>query len=125
MQAFTVTFFLCQRRMVRNVPESKLFPEKETVPSSHYQQRVQDIEVRRLGSFTGSDRCLLSCSVHTRHRRFLLFLWRGQCYQFRCLPFGLSTSPRIFTLLLRPLQHICRSRGIRVIFILGSPSDIT
>ena len=44
------------------IKNSKLFPEKETVPSSHYQQRVQDIEVRRLGSFTGSDRCLLSCS---------------------------------------------------------------
>ena len=56
--------------------------------------------------------------VHTRHRRFLRFLWRGQCYQFRCLPFGLLASPRIFRLLLRPLQHICRSRGIRVIFYL-------
>ena len=56
--------------------------------------------------------------IHRHHRRFLRFIWGGCHYQFRCLPFGLSSSPRVFTAVLRPLQHLCRSKGIRIVFYL-------
>ena len=42
------------------------------------------------------DACLTVPICHS-HRRFLLFQWRAQAYQFCCLPFGLATAPRVFT----------------------------
>ena len=56
--------------------------------------------------------------VHPRHRRFLQFIWRGQAYHYRCLPFGLFSSPRTFTRVTKPIAHYLRSRGIHVVFYL-------
>lgn len=39
--------------------------------------------------------------VHRRFRRYLRFTLFGSVYQFRAMPFGLATAPRIFTRLLR------------------------
>ena len=35
--------------------------------------------------------------VHPDDRRFLAFRWRGKVYQYRSLPFGLTSSPRILS----------------------------
>ena len=47
-------------------------------------------------------------------RKFLRFMVNGQVYQFTCLPFGLATSPREFTKLLRPVVQLLRLQGIRL-----------
>ena len=56
--------------------------------------------------------------IHPRHHRFLQFIWRGQTYHYRCLPFGLSTSPRTFTRVTKPIVQHLRSDGIRLVFYL-------
>ena len=38
----------------------------------------------------------------------------GRVYQFTCLPFGLATSPREFTKLLRPVVQLLRLQGIKL-----------
>ena len=40
-------------------------------------------------------------------------------FQFCRLPFGLTSSPQVFTDVTRPLMEECRLRGIRVIFYLN------
>ena len=57
-------------------------------------------------------------SVHTRHRRFLRFIWKEQTYRYTALPFGLSTSPFCFTKVTRPMVQYLRSQGVRVVFYL-------
>ena len=52
--------------------------------------------------------------VHPVHRRFLRFSFEGQGYQFRALPFGLSSAPRIFTRVAKSVLSILRSEGIRI-----------
>jgi hypothetical protein len=47
-------------------------------------------------------------------QRFLRFRVGSQVYQYRALPFGLSSSPREFTKLLQPVIFLLRSHGIRV-----------
>jgi hypothetical protein len=47
-------------------------------------------------------------------RKYLQFEWKGNLYQFRTLPFGLSLSPLVFTKILRPLLRWARRRGIRL-----------
>ena len=39
------------------------------------------------------------------------FTWRGVVYEFTCLPFGLSSAPRVFTKVMKPLIASLRMRG--------------
>ena len=56
--------------------------------------------------------------IHTDHRKYLCFQWQGLIYQFVCLPFGLSSAPRTFTKVLKPLATQLRQQGIRCSFYL-------
>ena len=51
--------------------------------------------------------------IHPRHRKFLRFAIHHQCYQYKVLPFGLTTSPRVFTKVLAPLMGVLRLQGIQ------------
>ena len=52
--------------------------------------------------------------VHVDIRKYLRFVVAGIVYQFRVLPFGLSTAPREFTKTLAPVIQLLRSQGIQV-----------
>ncbi len=60
----------------------------------------------------------LAVGIHPQSQQFLRFIWQGQTYQFRCLPFGLNTAPRIFTKLLKPVVAFLRTRNIRLLIYL-------
>ena len=45
---------------------------------------------------------------------YLRFVVNKKVYQFTCLPFGLATSPRKFTKLLRPVAVLLRQRGVKL-----------
>ena len=48
-------------------------------------------------------RSILSVLMHESSHRFLRFIWGSKHYTFQGLPFGLSSAPRIFTKLLKPV----------------------
>ena len=50
-----------------------------------------------------------SIPVSPTYRKYLKFIWRDQLYQFTCLPMGLSSSPRIFTKIMKPVFAHLRS----------------
>jgi len=52
-----------------------------------------------------------SVPIHQNYRSYLCFLWEGKMYQFTCLPNGLSSAPRIFTKLLKPVFAHLRKQG--------------
>ena len=56
--------------------------------------------------------------IAKKSRIYLRFLWRGRLYQFTCLPFGLRSSPRIFTKVLKPLLVYLRALGVRLLVYL-------
>ena len=56
--------------------------------------------------------------VHQAHQKFLRFQWKGQTYQFHCLPFGLSCAPRVFTKVMKPVVAFLRERDMRLIIYL-------
>ena len=52
--------------------------------------------------------------VAKRFRKFLGFAWEGQYYHFRVLPFGLASSPFLFSKMLLPaIQHL-RMQGLKL-----------
>ena len=42
----------------------------------------------------------------------------NQPYQWKVLPFGLATTPRIFTMLTKPILFLCHCKGLHVIIYL-------
>ena len=56
-----------------------------------------------------------SVPLQRQSRQFFRFLWRGQTYQFTCMPQGLASAPRIFTKLLKPALAHLRSLGFNII----------
>ena len=48
-----------------------------------------------------------SVYIHPENRKWFQFLWNDQAFHFTCLPQGLTSAPRIFTKLLKPvLSHL-------------------
>ena len=53
-------------------------------------------------------------AMHQAVRKYLRFVVNKKVYQFTCLPFGLATSPREFTKLLRPVVSLLRQQGVKL-----------
>ena len=58
--------------------------------------------------------------MHRRHRCFLHFRYKGKVYQFKTLPFGLSTAPKMFTGWAQPILLYCRKLGITLFLYLDN-----
>ena len=52
--------------------------------------------------------------IAPEHRQFFRFVWRGEHYQFKAMPFGLATAPLIWTKLMKPVLAYLRARGVWV-----------
>ena len=56
-----------------------------------------------------------SVPVHESCKKYLCFEFNYQRYTFNVLPFGMCSSPRIFTKVLRPAIIYLRSQGIKIL----------
>lgn len=52
--------------------------------------------------------------IHPSHRHLLGFTALGRRWRFRCLPFGVSSAPYVFTRVMRTVVRFFRQRGIRL-----------
>ena len=57
-------------------------------------------------------------SIHKKSRRYLRFILDGKIYEFKALPMGLCSSPRIFTRLTKFVSGFCRRYKIVLIMYL-------
>ncbi|XP_033099816.1 E3 ubiquitin-protein ligase UBR4-like [Anneissia japonica] len=56
--------------------------------------------------------------IFPEDRKWLRFRLDGRTYQFKVLPFGLSTAPRVFTRVVKSLGPVFHARGIRIFMYL-------
>ena len=54
-------------------------------------------------------------ALHPDSRRFVGFKWMGKYYQYNCLHFGLSTTPWVFSKVIRELVMYWRAKGINIL----------
>ena len=57
-------------------------------------------------------------TVPMHHTAYKYLRWKGKCYKFTSLPFGLAPAPLIFTKLLKPRVSFLRSQGVRLLVYL-------
>ena len=50
-------------------------------------------------------------AISAEFRKYLRFEWQGKLYQYTCLPNRLSSAPRYFTKILKPVYSLIRSKG--------------
>ena len=90
------------------------------------------MNLMRLNCFMASidlKNAYFSIPVAEEHRCFLRFVWLDKLYQFTVLPNGLSSAPRTFTKILKPLYAHLRQLGhitcgyIDDSFIMGNTYD--
>ena len=55
-----------------------------------------------------------SISIHDDHKKFLCFEFLGTRYMFNVLPFGLTSAPRIFTKIVKPVIAYLRGLGLKL-----------
>ena len=72
--------------------------------------RVRPISHQKSG-VDGIDRHV---PMHQAVRKYLRFVVNKKVYQFTCHPFGLATSPREFTKLLRSVVSLSRQQGVKL-----------
>ena len=51
-----------------------------------------------------------SVPVDENYQKYLKFSWKGELFQFTCLPNGLASAPRLFTKLLKPVYSTLRQK---------------
>ena len=59
-----------------------------------------------------------SIPVDKQLRRYMQFIFVGKLYQLKVLVFGLSTAPRIFTKVMKPVVAFIRAKDILIIIYL-------
>jgi Reverse transcriptase (RNA-dependent DNA polymerase) len=57
-------------------------------------------------------------AVAPSHRRFMRFVWRGVHFEYAAMCFGLTSAPRLWTKLMRPVVTYLRAQGVRLVVYL-------
>ena len=52
--------------------------------------------------------------MHSQSRKYMCFHIQRQSYQFKALPFGLSTSPMEFMVVAKEMKFLALQKGIRI-----------
>ena len=52
--------------------------------------------------------------IHSQSRKYMHFHLQGRSYQFKALPFGLSTAPMEFTVVAKEIKLMALQKGIRI-----------
>ena len=52
----------------------------------------------------------LHIPIVKHHHHFLCFVWHNAPYQWKVLPFGLATTPRVFMALIKPICSFAVTR---------------
>ena len=64
---------------------------------------------------TDLEKAYYCVALHPDAQPYLGWMWKGKYYMPTCLVFGLSTAPRIFTKIMRPMMAFMRSLCVRVL----------
>ena len=60
----------------------------------------------------------LHIPIVKHHHHFLQFVWHNMPYQWKILPFGVATAPRVFTALLKHILFLCHHKGFCIVIYL-------
>ena len=93
----------------------KLLPQHSALQDGKYLYRQRYFERGRLYGQDRSQRHLFQCEDPSSPQEVLKFQWRGITYQYKALPFGLATAPRVFSKIMQGAISHVREKGVRLV----------
>ncbi|XP_070591368.1 CUE domain-containing protein 1 isoform X2 [Erythrolamprus reginae] len=100
--------------MILNLKQLNVFIKYRRFHMHSLQTILPSIRTRDLLTSIDLKEAYLHVPVYPAHRKFLRFCSEGIHYQYKAMPFGLSSAPRTFTKLLDALTAHLRSHSIRL-----------
>ena len=116
---FTSTFFLAPKKSGEWRPIINLRPLNAYIRPKHFRMETLTTVLQTLPQgwwATSLDLkdAYLHVSIHANHQMFLQFIYQNITYLFWCLPFSLSTAPRVFTRITKVLAAALRRQHVRL-----------
>lgn len=113
---FVSTIFLRPKRngefrMILNLKELNQFIKYHHFKMDTFESALKIIPPNCFMSSVDLKNAYYSIPVATEHQKFLQFFWEKRLFQFTSLPQGLSSAPRLFTKLLKPVYATLRRLG--------------
>ena len=102
-------------RMIIDSSNLNQFVEKIHFKMDHLEVALDMIEEGMFMSSIDLKDAYYSVPIWQCHKKYLSFQWEGSIFQFQVLPFGLSSAPRVFTKLLKPVFAQMREEGFSVL----------
>jgi len=116
---FAAIFFLAPKKSGQWRPIINLKPLNVFIKPKHFRMEhiTAVLNARNNNTWATSidlRDAYLHIPIHPSHQRWLRFKVGNQAYAFRCLPFGLSTAPRVFTRVVKSVAAYLRRQGITI-----------
>ena len=120
---FWSTFFLAPKKSGDWRPILNLKPLNQFIRPKRFRMETLSTVLRSpiVGCWATSldlKDAYLHVPIYPSDQRWLRFMLQGQAYTFRCLPFGMSTAPRVFTRVVKAVGAVLREQGVQIFMYL-------
>jgi len=117
---FYCRLFLAPKKGGEWRPVLDLSPLNQYITAPHFRMETAQsiMAAMRIGQWATSldlKDAFLHVPIAVTHRRYLRFMVGGIHYQFRSLPFGLTTSPYVFTRIVKAVGAYVRANGVSLL----------
>ena len=115
-------------RLVLNARPINLYEDTPTFKMETLHKEGRDVfRDMKFGGFCDISSAFHNVKLHKDSWKYVCFEWKGKVYSFRALPFGVSSSPAIWTMVSREPMKVFRSNGVRMLHYMddwgwGSPT---
>ena len=99
-------------RMIIDLSDLNEFVKKEHFKMDHLPSALELMTEECFLASVDLKDAYYTVPIWENHQKFLSFRWKDQTYRFTVLPFGLSSAPKVFTKLLKPVFATLREQGI-------------
>ena len=94
--------------------QTKSLPQGGEIQNGDTRNHQDILPSRGVGYLNRFQGCLLPYTIQEQSRKYLRFHIQGRTYQFKVLPFSLSTAPMEFTVIAKEIKLMAIHKGITI-----------